>query len=1361
MDIRKFLKSSYDKNSFVEFIFTKFYGFEENIIHYDEPEQEDILRYKFFGSCELDDDKQIGFYEFQTNKDIENNRVSLNSILKRKIDDELLDGAIAVFVNPNKPNVWRLSFVRFSYNENDKQQVTSLKRYTYILGEDIAINTAYNQLKDLRYPKTIDLLEEAFSVEKISKEFFDEYKKLYYKISDYLKPYIAQFQTQNNINLFTKKLLGRIVFLYFIEKKGWLNSDENWQNGDKNFLTKCFNKKYKDYNDFYHEILKSIFFKALNKDRREDNDLFPTLNCRIPFLNGGLFSEDEFDKLEIIIENDIFKEIFETFDKYNFTIIEDSPNDSEVAIDPEILGKVFESLLEDRKEKGAFYTPREIVHHMSRKSIEYYLYEKADKYNYLFNLDEFLEKTKLGDDDILDFYKKHPVKFLKLENYFEESSLVYPYKHLVIDFYIVAKIKGYLLNSAGVRVKNNKSNGHLEITSIIWHKILDKNYEVIDICFGSNKEIKKDKKSYQYPTILKYIKIDERYFTLAFLPNVWGDLELTTVFQIRYKEILRKQKKFNKSLSEITSENFIFNEEVFCEVKKLREDCCSLHTESLHQGAKLPRQAVIQKGLSTFRNFFCIDNIANKSLKEFLNGKDYYNTTINKLLNNSRVEQTKLKDILLHQLKNIKVLDPAIGSGAFPMGVLHEIVELRRQLGDDKKLVDLKKEIIENCIYGIDIEQSAVEIAKLRFWLSIVVDEETPTPLPNLFYKIMVGNSLIETINGFDPFDDKQDQGLFGDDYKLDVLQDKLHEYYREWNESKKEKINDEINNIIDEVLDVKLQSFNDKMQSQLKNANIFNFNQKNTRIIQECQDNISLIKKVKQRPTKDVFFYKLYFGEVLKAGGFDVIIGNPPYIKEYTSKLAFERTYDLECYQGKMDIWYLFACKGIDLLKDDGILSYIATNNWISNSGASKFRNKILQNTKIKEFIDFGDYKVFDTAGVQTMVLITQKTKDNETYQCNYSKVVNKNINKMELVSFLDKKESSKFSIFKSSVNSNELINQNITFLESHISEVLDNIENNRNFNLDKDKEITNGIQVQQETINKKSLEILGEGYELNEGIFNLTTEEKDKLDFSSEELNLIKPLYTSNEVKRYSANTNNNYWVIYTDSSFKNEYKMQPYPNLKKHLDRFQKVITTDNKPYGIHRTRNEYFFKDEKILSLRKCVGKPLFSYVPFDSYVNQAFYIIKSKRISLKYLTALLNSKLTAFWLKYKGKMQGDNYQVDKEPILNIPIKNIEDTNMLEILVDYIIYLKENKKPEYISEFFERVVDIAVYELYFETELKENGFAILNILEDELVESNGNYETIENIYKKLSDKNHKVSYSVSFIDTLNLVKIIEGK
>ncbi|MBG7613195.1 type II restriction endonuclease, partial [Polaribacter sp. BAL334] len=177
---------------------------------------------------------------------------------------------------------------------------------------------------------------------------------------------------------------------------------------------------------------------------------------------------------------------------------------------------------------------------------------------------------------------------------------------------------------------------------------------------------------------------------------------------------------------------------------------------------------------------------------------------------------------------------------------------------------------------------------------------------------------------------------------------------------------------------------------------------------------------------------------------------------------------------------------------------------------------------------------------------------------------------------------------------------------------------------------------------------------YSVGDGIFSLSEDEKNSLNLLAiEELEIIKPYFTSEQFSRYYATKENKLWLIYTDSKFRDPAEILPYPNIKNHLDKFQEVITSSNKPYGLHRARKEDFFIGEKIIVQRKCPNKPVFTYVDFDTYVSATFYVIKTKRLNQKYLVALLNSKLIEFWLKNKGKMQGNNFQLDKEPLVNIP------------------------------------------------------------------------------------------------------------
>ena len=267
--------------------------------------------------------------------------------------------------------------------------------------------------------------------------------------------------------------------------------------------------------------------------------------------------------------------------------------------------------------------------------------------------------------------------------------------------------------------------------------------------------------------------------------------------------------------------------------------------------------------------------------------------------------------------------------------------------------------------------------------------------------------------------------------------------------------------------------------------------------------------------------------------------------------------------------------------------------------------------------------------------------------------------------------------------------------------------------------KEVANGIHPHYDFVNNKIA--INNKFNVGDGIFGLSDFEKNELNLMPNEDDLIKPYYNNaNLVNRYYTNPANKYWIIYTDSSFKEPNRMNSYPNLKAHLDKFADIITSDNKPYGLHRAREERFFKGEKVIALRKCVGRPLFSYSDFDCYLSATFYIIKTNRVNMKYLTGLLNSKLVKFWLKNRGKMQGDNYQLDKEPLVAIPIAkpSNEIQQKIATLVDYIIWLKTNlSEPindyvdnEYVAQIIEDIIDALVYELYFSLEFSSSNITI---------------------------------------------------
>jgi hypothetical protein len=550
----------------------------------------------------------------------------------------------------------------------------------------------------------------------------------------------------------------------------------------------------------------------------------------------------------------------------------------------------------------------------------------------------------------------------------------------------------------------------------------------------------------------------------------------------------------------------------------------------------------------------------------------------------------------------------------------------------------------------------------------------------------------------------------------LQILTDKQRKYFDPTNNKNKKALALEIRNHKIDILinQLELMVKSEGLEPAPVKANYVS----NKKFVEACElyqktqgwvKTIDKLKYLKQHPEKPFnhFDWKLDFPEVLNPylvhdksqRGFDIVIGNPPYIKEYTNRSAFEGIKRTPYYQGKMDIWYGFACTMIDLLKNKGIECFIAQNNWITSTGASIFRNKVLTECEIKIFTDFGNYKVFETAGIQTMIYIFQKSTPRKEYYIKYSVLRNDRINKSELIDFLNftipNDYSDKF-LFK--LNPSTVKGKTFTFNNNISSEILKKIKTKGNLYLT-EMEVAQGIVFPQDFVNNKSREMLMKTVEVGNGIFALSQDELNSLNLDSSEKKLIKPYYTTDELDRYYANPKNKLWIIYTGSEFKNPKSMEPYPNLKRHLDKFKDVITSDNKPYGLHRAREEKIFKGESIIAQRKCPSRPSFTYTDFDCYVSATFYVIQTSRINMKYLTGLLNSKLIEYWLRNKGKMQGNNFQIDKEPLLAIPLINADEkiTKQIESIVDAILSAKKNN-PAADTANLEQQIDHLVNRLY---------------------------------------------------------------
>ena len=1202
------LGQKFSKNNFCEFIKDLLNLNEENIVNGREQRATTQLYEDYIESAQLyakyndENRKSIGviIIKLKNDKHPANARTLQRNYISHLMVDyyDNLDASLTAIYSDTDDS-WRLSFVKQELTIEVgklKTKVSPAKRYSYLFGKDEPNHTAKEQLLELLENNTkqysVEEIENKFSVEKVTKDFFEKYKENYLALKENLesnKEFLSEASRCDfTAEEFTKKLMGQIVFIYFLQKKGWLGvrivpsklsiedyneiynkesaigkrileqyyinfsgykkiktellehfkeneSDLNtlsnifantkfdmpWGTGKRKFIRTLF-ENCKDRNkNFFDDYLEPFFYNGLNHQR--DNQYFSVFNCKVPFLNGGLFEPLDnynWETARFDINNDIFSNENETgildfFDRYNFTMNEEEPLEKDVAVDPEMLGKIFENLLDvkDRKSKGAFYTPREIVHYMCQESLA-----------------------------------------------------------------------NFLVNKIGVDYK----------------------------------EIKEF---------------------------------------IQYGEMIR-----DIDLKEATKNDYLVGKSIF-------------------------------------------ENI-------------------------SRIDRA---------LEHIKVADPSVGSGAFPLGMLNEIVKLRdiltsymliyNRLGlfdriyteemitKKRNIYTIKWNTIKNCIYAVDIENSAVDITKLRLWLSIVVDQfqvpkTGPEPLPNLDCKIMQGNSLIDEFNGIKLIDEELIEKS-KEEFVIKAEGKKNIENQMRFFDSAPEFAQlgfytDEKRAIINSLIKTKNQLFGTNIADEKKRLlelikgyreALFKVNFRSS-----GSNSLDELLKVDKGHNKPYFSWKLEFIEVfVENGGFDVVIGNPPYVKEYTDKSIFTNLKSSPYYEGKMDFWYFFGCYGIDLLRDGGIESYIAPNNWITNFGASKFRNKVLQETKIRRFIDFGNYKVFNTADIQTMVYVLEKNINIEnSYNIIYSKLLKDNVSEDELRNYLYKDDfvaNQTFTKYLYNIIPHKQYNNYIEFLDKNEKAIIDTILKCNNILYLNRKEIAQGIVCPQDSLNKKAVELLGNNFCVGDGVFVVSELELKMLNLNEKEMKYVKPYYTTEQIRKWNTDKNNKLYILYTTKEIENF--IDDLPNLKLHFDKYKKIITSDNRPYGLHRARNEEIFKGEKIISVRKC-QEPTFSYAGFDTYVSQTFNIIKTERINLKYLIGLLNSELIKYWLKYKGKMQGNNYQVDKEPLCEIPIvfdkmyanelinevdniltKNIMSEEKINNIV-YKIYNIDDEKRKYIKE-----------------------------------------------------------------------------
>ena len=728
-------------------------------------------------------------------------------------------------------------------------------------------------------------------------------------------------------------------------------------------------------------------------------------------------------------------------------------------------------------------------------------------------------------------------------------------------------------------------------------------------------------------------------------------------------------------------------------------------------------KAVIQKFNKTL-------NIEADSVEEICN---YIGNLVYKTDNLKRYNQI---------VDSLKIVDPAVGSGHFLVSVLNYIIYLKSKLGilwdgkkriteeieivDDtlcvyvedqlftykrkdprtyrlqKALFKEKQKIIENCLFGVDINEKSVTICQLRLWIELLKnayyldkDSDEMELLPNIDINIKANNSLISK---YSPAPGKS----ITKSGEIKKVRDLITSYKESVNFYKHSGDKFEKNKIKQDIFKIKYYLYRWVQQDFFDDV---------------LKDNHDFIYKKAME-------WLIEFPELLdengKFEGFDLVIGNPPYIKEPDNAAIFEPLKLDPYYQGKMDIWYFFVSKGLNLLKKEGYLCFIAQNNWITSYGARKLRNDILNRAKIISFLDFKQFMVFDSASIQTMILLL-KNEFTKEQKFKYAVVNSNQITKKDVIEFLNNRSQAMFKQFTVSFKLKDTVNKSFTLVDESISVLLKKISQNA-FYLNKD-EVIQGIVPNPDVINSRNIKTIPENIRskisIGEGVFVIPKNYFKNL--SSTEQAYIKPLYEPTDVSRFSISQNKKEIIYITKQNYKDNA-----PTIVEHLNKYHWIMDKRRENqngrlefYHLHWPREENFFRGPKILSVRKC-AKPTFCYDDGESYVLMAFNVIKTDRFNMEYLTGLFNSKLINFWLKHKGKKQGDLYQIDTDPILDIPIKGNESIE--KSISKLVKQIEQNKRlnPNSDNQNIEDKINQLVYSLYGLTE-KEIVFIENNLLE----------------------------------------------
>ncbi|MCC3158657.1 Eco57I restriction-modification methylase domain-containing protein [Hymenobacter sp. 15J16-1T3B] len=1193
LDFRTALARPYDRVSFVHDVLRPVFGGVGRLRVFSRDESAGTLTAADqrlvqtavqYGELTLDDGTEVRCLEVRLQHQVrpEQSRIGIQQLVRR-----LLTAGQAALVNfvpaANEAGTqpWRLTLVARDTVLRDEQlqeHTTHARRYTYLLGPGQAVRTPNTRLQQLVAATDLSLetLVKAFEVEVLSKEFFKEYKQHYVRFSEALAKSNFKKSVFNGdekaIRDFAKKLLGRLVFLYFVQKKGWLGaSSTEYADGDPDFVMQLFIAS--GANDtFYPVWLSKLFFETLNERRTNDKFVMPDKQeVHVPFLNGGLFDRSAYDGATLTLPAILFahpthgddpnkRGYLDFLNSYNFTIYEDSPDDQTVAVDPEMLGHIFENLLEENRAKGAIYTPRAIVHFMCQQSLV-----------------------------------------------------------------------RYLENEIGI----------------------------------------------QYGAQIRQLIIDKRVERLS--PDLLRDID--------------------------------------------------------------------------------------------------------------------------EALSRVKVCDPAIGSGAFPMGLLQEIFAVQELIHYEQGLktwspARVKARIIQQSIYGVDVDAGAVDIARLRFWLALVVDETQPRELPNLDYKIMQGNSLLESFEGIaldnltgtaddEPSFAKSTQLLLGQEFshtaqgtlvfsaaKQQELEQMMHEFYEVTDPVQKRKKRDQINTLIEKQLKEYLTKKKTSLDKRIKAEETelrAHFGPQFATVIKPKSaqgkkyallqaertaweakiDRLLAFQKGTDRP---FFLWHTYFREVFTGPnpGFDIVVANPPYIRvqgvkstQDREKEQYEATYRGVA-EGAYDLANLFVVLALRLGNQRCTNCFIFPHKFFNSDAGTGIRELLLNGSNelklggqhVHKVAHFGANQIFNEADTYVCIALFSPEPATQGFRIqkfalgeDYHALMNDE-SRYRLVPYERLQRASR--LYGS--------NQWIFFREAEEYDLFEEIYSSRRRFVDIFEDIFQGIATSNDKL--YILEVTEENHLYYWGKNGLS----DRI--WQVEKTFFKPMLKGRDVQRYEPLATQAYvffpYIVKSDepevvplADIKTAYPYT-YEYVVKQSDMFK---ARESGKAGKMPHWHSYIYpknivkferKQRRLSNMEICATHPNVTINDGTFYHNTKVYSwVKKADVeeSYEYLLALANSQLMWWFLKNTGDtLQGDARTLKTNYLypFPVPVAAVSERDALATLAVYLLWLGDANNPAVsklvsnaaVAQYLRQVVDVAVCELYFQDHMNTQEIDVLRFLEKEV-------------------------------------------